>query len=69
MTKKKKSKRGYASWPKDRLRKVAAQGGASVPAEKRGFFLDPEQARAAGRKGGEARAAKLQKRQHRPQKR
>jgi general stress protein YciG len=49
-----KGKQGFASMLPERQREIAATGGRSVPAEKRGFSRDPELAAAAGRKGGMA---------------
>lgn len=47
------SKRGFAAMQdKDRLREIAAKGGASVPAAARSFAQDRELAREAGRRGG-----------------
>lgn len=49
------SRRGFGSMPKDRLREIAAKGGAAVPAAKRSFSTDREHAQASGRRGGLAR--------------
>lgn len=48
--------RGFASMSPERRREVAAQGGAAVPSEKRGFN-NKELAVSAGRKGGLATKA------------
>ena len=44
--------RGFATMDPERRRKIAAKGGAAVPADKRSFAQDHELARVAGRKGG-----------------
>jgi general stress protein YciG len=48
------SKRGFASMDEEKQRKIASEGGKSVPDEKRSFSQDPELAAEAGRKGGES---------------
>ena len=52
MTDKPKSKRGFASFSPEKLRQVAAKGGASVKAENRSFSKSRELATKAGAKGG-----------------
>ncbi len=52
MTDKPKSRRGFAAMDPDKRREIARKGGASVPAEKRSFFKDPELASRSGTKGG-----------------
>lgn len=47
-----KKPRGFACLTPERRREIAAMGGASVPKEKRAYFIDNELARASGRKGG-----------------
>ena len=49
-----KAKRGFALLSPEARRKVAAKGGASVPAESRSFFQDRDLAAKAGRAGGAA---------------
>lgn len=49
-----KSKRGFASMDRDRQREIAAEGGRSVPNEKRSFSQNRQLAAEAGRKGGQA---------------
>lgn len=48
-----KSRRGFGSMSKERVREIARMGGASVPSEKRSFSQNRDLASAAGRKGGE----------------
>lgn len=47
--------RGFAAWPKDKVKECARLGGNSVPAAKRSFSINPEFASRAGRKGGLAK--------------
>ena len=49
-----KTKRGFALWPKDKLRAAQSRGGKGVLAEAR-TFSDVEVARRAGRAGAKAR--------------
>lgn len=57
-----KSRRGFAAMDPERRREIAKKGGASVPAEKRGFAKDRDLATSAGRKGGSApRGSALEK--------
>ena len=49
-----KSSKGFASWPKDKLRAVQSLGGRSVPKEKRAFS-DHDAAVAAGKAGARKR--------------
>lgn len=49
-----KSRRGFASMTPERRSEIARKGGASVPRDKRSFSQDPDLAREAGRKGGQA---------------
>lgn len=49
-----KSKRGFASMDRERQRAIAAEGGRSVPNEKRSFSQNRQLAAEAGRKGGQA---------------
>jgi general stress protein YciG len=46
------SNRGFASMDEQKQRDIAAEGGRSVPDEKRSFSKDHELASEAGRKGG-----------------
>ena len=55
---KQKSRRGFASFSREKLLAVSAKGGSAVPAEKRTFSLDPALAKDAARLGGKAKAAK-----------
>lgn len=41
----------------DRMSQIAALGGSSVPAHKRGFAVDRELAKSAGRTGGLVRSS------------
>ena len=52
MTKKPKSRRGFASMSPERRREIAAMGGAAVPPEHRTFARDPGLAAEAGAEGG-----------------
>lgn len=52
--------RGFAGMDKDKQREIAAEGGRSVPDDKRSFSQDPELAAEAGRKGGEASGGNTQ---------
>lgn len=47
-----KSKRGFASMSKERVREIAAKGGRSVPNELRAFSVNKELAISSGKKGG-----------------
>ncbi len=52
------SKRGFASMKADRQREIARQGGVAAHESGNAHEFTSEEARMAGRKGGEARAAK-----------
>jgi len=52
MTDKPKSRRGFASMPREKLLEISAKGGAACPAEKRSFSKDSALAADAGRAGG-----------------
>ena len=52
------SGRGFAGMDDDKQRDIAAQGGRSVPDDKRSFSQDRELASEAGQKGGEASAGR-----------
>ena len=47
-----KSKRGFASMPKDKVRKIAKLGGIAAHKMGTGYEWTVEEARRAGRKGG-----------------
>lgn len=47
-----KARRGFAAMDEETRRRIAAKGGASVPASKRSFSKDRQLAADAGRKGG-----------------
>ena len=51
-----KSNRGFASMPQERQREIASLGGRAAHREGTAHEFTSEEARAAGRKGGEARA-------------
>ena len=51
-----KSNRGFASMPQERQREIASLGGRAAHRDGTAHEFTPEEARAAGRKGGEARA-------------
>lgn len=48
----KKQRKGFALWPKDKLRDVARQGGVAVHAQGSAHEFTREEAAEAGRKGG-----------------
>ena len=50
-----KAKRGFALLTPEARRKMAAKGGAAVPAENRSFSKDRDLASKAGTLGGQAR--------------
>jgi general stress protein YciG len=52
------SGRGFAGMDENKQRDIAAQGGRSVPDDKRSFSQDSELASEAGQKGGEASAGR-----------
>lgn len=49
------SKRGFASMDEDKQREIASQGGKAAHESGNAHEFTPEEAREAGRKGGEAR--------------
>ena len=49
------SKRGFASMDADKQRKIASKGGRAAHEKGTAHEFTPEEARQAGRKGGEAR--------------
>jgi general stress protein YciG len=49
-----KLRRGFAVMSPERVREIAARGGAAVPHEKRSFSQDRDLAVESGRKGGMA---------------
>ena len=55
-----KSNRGFASMPQDRQREIASQGGRAAHRDGTAHEFTSEEAREAGRKGGEARALRSQ---------
>ena len=52
------SNRGFASMDPDKQRAIAAQGGRAAHAQGVAHEFDSEEARAAGRKGGQARSSR-----------
>ena len=50
------SRRGFASMDKDKQRAIASKGGKAAHAKGTAHEFTPDEARAAGRKGGEAGA-------------
>jgi general stress protein YciG len=56
------SRRGFASMSGDRVREIASQGGKAAHVKGTAHEWSPEEARAAGRKGGEARSGRGQTR-------
>lgn len=57
-TVRKKGKQGFASMDPARQAEIARMGGSAVPASSRAFAKDKTLASAAGRRGGQTRAAK-----------
>ena len=55
------SSRGFASMDPARVREIASQGGKAAHAQGRAHQWNPETAREAGRKGGQARRTTQQK--------
>lgn len=53
-----KSRRGFASMPQDKQRSIASKGGKAAHAKGTAHEFTSEEARAAGRKGGQARQRK-----------
>lgn len=47
-------RRGFAALSPERMREIASLGGKASQAKGTGHKFDPDEARAAGRKGGEA---------------
>lgn len=58
-----KSRRGFAGMTPEKRRQIASKGGASVPADQRPYAKNPELARIAGKKGGDASIAARRARQ------
>lgn len=56
-TNKPKGRQGFASMPEDKRKEIASKGGKSTAPEKR-YFANPEHARAAGIRGGQAKSQK-----------
>ena len=52
-----KSKRGFGSMPPDQQKKIASSGGKAAHQQGRAHEFTPEEARAAGRKGGKKHSA------------
>lgn len=52
------SNRGFASMDPEKQRAIAAQGGRAAHAQGVAHEFDSEEARAAGRKGGQARSSR-----------
>lgn len=53
-----KQKRGFAVWDKEKLRETAAKGGKAAHELGMAHEFTPDEAKAAGRKGGLARVSK-----------
>ncbi|GIW61497.1 MAG: hypothetical protein KatS3mg089_0349 [Patescibacteria group bacterium] len=58
MAAKGKSKRGFASMPAEKQRLIASKGGKAAHAKGTAHEFTSEEAREAGRKGGQARQRK-----------
>lgn len=58
MTTKTKSKRGFASMSSDKQRQIASKGGKAAHAKGTAHEFTSNEAREAGRKGGQARQRK-----------
>lgn len=54
MPKQEKSRRGFASMDRERLKEIASKGGHGVPPEKRSFSKNRALASQAGKKGGKS---------------
>jgi len=52
------SKRGFASMDPEKQRQIASKGGKAAHESGHAHEFTPEEARAAGRKGGESRGAR-----------
>ena len=50
----KKSNRGFASMDREKQKEIASKGGKAAHAQGRAHEFTPDEARSAGRKGGEA---------------
>lgn len=50
-----KSRRGFAAMSRDEVRQIASQGGRAAHEQGTAHEFDSEEARIAGKKGGEAR--------------
>lgn len=50
----KKSNRGFASMDREKQKQIASKGGKAAHAQGRAHEFTPDEARTAGRKGGEA---------------
>lgn len=56
-----KKPKGFAAMDPERRRELASKGGKSTPSYKRGWSLNPSAAVKAGKKGGDANAARYKK--------
>lgn len=56
-TEKPKARRGFAAMSQEKQAEIASKGGKAAQAGGTGHRFTPEEAREAGRKGGEARRA------------
>lgn len=63
------SKRGFASMDQRKQREIASKGGKAAHRSGHAHEFTPEEAREAGRKGGESRSMKKQTRGHSQQER
>lgn len=54
-------KRGFASMSKERLAEITSQGGKAAHVKGTAHRYTPDEARAAGKKGGRARSKGLKK--------
>jgi general stress protein YciG len=52
-----KGRQGFASMPEEKRREIASRGGKSTAPDKR-YFSNPENARLAGIRGGQAKSQK-----------
>ena len=58
------SRRGFASMDADKQRRIASKGGRAAHEKGTAHEFTPEEAREAGRKGGEARGRSRQSPKH-----
>ena len=60
------SRRGFASMDRNKQREIASKGGKAAHQKGTAHEFTTDEARVAGRKGGEARSAKRRKNEQKP---